>query len=112
MSASSRPPKPQSLPFAGLPPALQALREMRQWVAWDHQWKEDRQQWTKPPVNPRTGQLAKSTSPDTWGSFDEAERHARSHKLAGVGFVLREHDDLTGIDLDKCRDPQTACIEP
>ena len=36
---------------------------------------------------------------------------AERRKFAGVGFVLTEDDDYTGIDLDKCRDPVTEKLD-
>ena len=32
--------------------------------------------------------------------------------LPGIGFVLSASDELTGFDLDKCRDPKTCKLKP
>jgi primase-polymerase (primpol)-like protein len=73
--------------------------------------------WDKPPVNARTGALASSTNPRTWSTFDEALAAYERGGLDGVGLVLHkekgdEGPGLVGIDLDKCRDPQTGAVEP
>lgn len=97
--------------FNGLPevPALQELKTKRQWVAW--RFKERNGRTTKPPVNPHTGGGASHSDPATWGTYDQAATHAASHGLPGVGFVLSEGDDFTGIDLDKCIRPDGS-LEP
>lgn len=50
----------------------------------------------KVPLNPRTGQPASVTDPNTWATFEEAVRTGMKH----VGFVLTEWDPYTIIDLD------------
>jgi hypothetical protein len=86
------------------------LREIPQWVGWI--WKQDeKQKWTKLPINPKTGFSASSTDPSTWSSFDEALESLQREELAGVGFVITENDLFVGIDLDDCRDPQTGTID-
>lgn len=111
---SARPPKPKTFPFNGLPdlPAIRELQESSQWVAWDFVWKEDKQKWDKPPVNPRTGEFGSSTDPSTWTSYDRAARHVQSKHLAGVGYALTSEEERSGIDLDKCRDLSTGAIQP
>jgi primase-polymerase (primpol)-like protein len=82
------------------PAALAHLRDKRCWVAWDYRLKNGK--WTKPPINPRTGQLASVTDAETWGTFDEALACMKRHDLAGVGLVLTDDGTITGIDLDHC----------
>src|SRR4051794_27342220 len=62
-NAHARPQKPSIPPFTGLPPlpAIEALQQHRQWVAWDYVWKDDKAKWDKPPLNPRTGGFASSS---------------------------------------------------
>ncbi len=90
--------------FAGLPdiPAIRALAEHRQWVAWRREMRDGRP--TKIPVNPRHGGNASSTSAATWGTLEQATERARAAGLPGVGFVLTAADDFTGIDIDKVID--------
>ena len=75
--------------FPGLPdyPAITALRDFRQWVAWAWKKKPDGS-FTKPPINPHTGFGASHSNPLQWGSYDEALARAQRDHLAGIGFVL------------------------
>jgi Uncharacterized conserved protein len=50
----------------------------------------------KVPLNPRTGQPASVTDPNTWATFEEAVRAGMKY----IGFVLTEWDPYTIIDLD------------
>src|SRR5437016_1793199 len=82
--------KPKALPVNqdGIPDDLKALP---QWVCWRYQQRPDKKgslKWTKPPINPRTGQLAKSTDASTWGTFAEAFDHYQNQQLDGIGFVF------------------------
>lgn len=97
--------------FPGLPdyPAIVALRERRQWVAW--RFEERNGRLTKPPVSPASGRGASHSNPVHWGSYDEALLRAQRDHLPGIGFVLDDRDGLTGADLDKCRDPGTGALE-
>jgi hypothetical protein len=36
----------------------------------------------------------------------------KSGHYSGIGFVFSAEDDIVGIDLDKCRNPQTGQVEP
>ena len=76
---------------------------MRQWVAYNGR---------KIPVNPHTGKPAKTTDPETWGTFKDAAEACEKYKLLGIGFVFTEVDPYCGIDLDKCRDADTGKVEP
>src|SRR5215207_2760628 len=87
-------------------PALQRLKNRPQWVAWRYTTRNGRP--TKPPVNPHTGEGASHSDPQTWGTYEQAIARAKADKLAGVGYVITEDDDLTGADLDECRDPTTG----
>ena len=71
------------------------MKELRQWVRWR---LEDRKgKPTKVPLNPRTGQMASSTDPSTWGTYEEA---IESRFGNGIGFVFTEASGIVGIDLD------------
>ena len=77
-----------------LPRELNGLRELRQWVA--HQ--------NKIPRNPLTGGNAMANNPETWGTFEEAQRAISQYGFDGIGFQFGVFAPNTlrvsGIDLD------------
>jgi len=92
-------------------PEVMKLR--RQWVCWQLQFENGK--WKKVPVDPKTGRFASPTDPSSWGTFAEAWKYYQWHKkqgIGGVGFVFTETDPFAGVDLDKCRDPETGVIQP
>lgn len=93
-------------------PAIDELRSIDQWVAWKYVVRPGAKKPTKPPVNPHNGFGASHSDPKTWASHRKAEARAKRDNLAGVGFVLTDDDEFTGIDLDACRDAETGRIEP
>jgi len=87
------------------------LRRLPQWVGWKYVERDGKQ--TKCPVNPKTGGLADSTDPATWGTFDEAVEACRKDPgLAGFGFVFAAGGGYCGVDLDDCIDPATGELKP
>ncbi|MCC6680722.1 MAG: hypothetical protein IT445_07450 [Phycisphaeraceae bacterium] len=87
------------------------LKQRAQWVCWKYVERDGKP--TKCPVNARTGELADSTAPGTWASFDEAIAAAQSSdQLAGVGYVFATDDPHCGIDLDRCIDPTGGAFKP
>lgn len=102
------PPKPDVLQprFDNIP---DYLRERDQWVCWKqklHENKDGSKRWTKVPVDV-SGGFASSTDAETWCSFSEAVGHYNANDdVVGVGFVVGdETDDVVGVDIDDCRDP-------
>ena len=90
-------PKPEAIP--------EELKTLRQWVVW---------QGNKIPVNPNSGKPAKSNDPTTWGTFDQGWNYYERHKTdvcKGIGFMFSPDDPYTGIDLDKCINPETGEME-
>ena len=86
------------LPTTGGIPAFDELTELRQWVLFNKD---------KRPYSPSTKKPASTTSPNTWGTFDEACMagiNDTSGLFRGVGFVFTSHSGLVGVDLDKCID--------
>lgn len=88
-------------------PAIARLKARRQWVCWRY---EDRggPKPTKVPYAPGTGFKASTSNPSTWGSYEQAVARAERGGFDGIGFCLAGDDDLTGVDLDHCRDPDTG----
>jgi hypothetical protein len=75
------------------------LRRRDQWVVWAYQDRGGKP--TKVPMGVG-GELASSTDPATWSSFQVALRAAEQMDAAGVGFVFTPDDPYCGIDLDDC----------
>lgn len=82
------------------------LKQRRQWLCWRYEQRGDNP--TKVPINSRTGALAKTNDPSTWGSYDEARTGEARHRCKGVGFVFTREDPYVGIDLDRCIDEKGA----
>jgi putative DNA primase/helicase len=88
-----------SIDLEKIPPEL---KRMPNWVS----WRPD-----KTPVNPKTGKNAKANDPATWGTFSQAVRYWEANKgngIAGIGYEFFRDDPYTGVDLDKCRNPETG----
>lgn len=84
------------------------IREIDRWVSWKRELRNGK--LTKVPYIPgRPNQRAKVSDPSTWGSFSAALQDYEDEKCHGIGFVLG--DGVVGVDLDKCRDPETGIIE-
>jgi hypothetical protein len=86
------------------------IRDLRQWVCWRIEEREAKP--TKVPFSPLTGFLASSTDPETWASYSEAVKASKEQGYGGIGFVFTAEDELCGVDLDGCLNPETGEIEP
>ncbi|MEW4570100.1 hypothetical protein AB1L88_19720 [Tautonia sp. JC769] len=86
------------------------LRALPQWVGWRFEQRDER--WAKTPIRCSTGRRANVTDPARWATYEEAVECYRRGKLDGVGFAFADGGMLTGIDLDKCRDPESGELEP
>jgi hypothetical protein len=94
-------PRPEHIPAT--------LAALPQWVCWRYDVRGEK--WTKVPIEAATGNDAKTTDSATWCSFEDAVaiyRACQEDGLAGVGFVFARDGGLAGVDLDKCRDPDTG----
>jgi hypothetical protein len=85
------------------------MRDLIQWLCWRIEERDGRP--TKVPYDPSTGEKAESTNPKTWTSYEKAVSVCKDHGYEGIGFVFTPEDDLCGVDLDKCLDPETGEIE-
>jgi hypothetical protein len=86
-----------------------SIRDLRQWLCWRIEDRDGKP--TKVPYDPSTGEKAESTNPKTWTSYEKARGACRDHGYEGIGFVFTPEDDLCGVDLDRCLDPETGEIE-
>jgi hypothetical protein len=84
------------------------MRALRQWLCWRTEERDGKQ--TKVPYSPLTGRMASSTNPETWANYEDAVRACKKYGY-GIGFVFTPEDDLCGVDLDLCLDPETGEIE-
>lgn len=79
---------------------LETLRPFPQFVVWKYTIVDGKPK--KPPFDPKTGQLASPTNPDTWSTLEQAQHALKSGRYYGLGFVFSEDDPFTGIDIDNC----------
>lgn len=87
------------------------LKHHPHWVNWTIENRNGK--LTKIPINPKTGGRAQSNNPSTWGTYDQASYRWKESENGGIeGIGLMFHDGYSGVDFDKCRNPQTAHIEP
>lgn len=76
------------------------LKQLRQWVNWDAQWNEKRQQFDKVPYQVNGLDKASVTDATTWSTFDQVFAAHENGVGEGIGFVLTEMDPYAVIDLD------------
>ena len=91
------------------------MKRLHQWVCWQLRDMHDSDGGPrKTKVPPRTdGRPASTTNPKDWVTFSTAVRALRlNEKFSGIGFVFTRDSGLVGIDLDKCRHPETGETEP
>lgn len=91
----------------GLPPEL---AEIPRWVTWKWEWRDGSEgksgKYTKPLMDPKSGKYAEANNPKTWATFPEAMHAYRTNKsFDGIGFVFTDEDDIMGIDIDGCINP-------
>ncbi len=82
------------------------LRVRPQWVV----WRAVGEKPDKVPYSTRTGRKASSTDLLTWSTFEEAVEAHKAGGFDGVGFVFSSGDPFSGIDLDRCVDPNTGKV--
>ena len=91
------------------------MKRLHQWVCWQLRDVHDSDggpRKTKVPLR-TDGRPASTTNPKDWVTFSTAVRALRlNEKFSGIGFVFTRDSGLVGIDLDKCRHPETGETEP
>jgi len=100
--------KPPALPvdFNEIPLDLKTIPRFLLWK-YTLVGDAEHQKWSKLPVQP-TGKAASSTNPTTWTDFLTAQKAYENGNFDGIGFVFTGDDDLVGVDIDDCRDPDTG----
>lgn len=66
---------------------------------------------TKVPYQPN-GYKARSTDPNSWTTYDNAQEEAEAGKFDGIGYALTATQRYVCIDLDHCVDSETWAIDP
>lgn len=96
-----------------LPPELEPLKQLPQWVLWRLETLPGRDKPTKPPYSPITGNRAESNNPATWGTYAQAaamlERDTQGY-YQGLGIMFA--GGLYGVDIDACIDPLGRISDP
>ena len=85
----------------------QELMERKQWVNWRRIPDKDGGRDKKMPYNPITGKGAQSNNPATWTDYATAADALERYGFTGMGFMFSKDDDLVGVDVDHCYDPET-----
>ena len=85
----------------------QELMERKQWVNWRLIPDKDGGKDKKMPYNPITGKGAQSNNPATWTDYATAADALERYGFTGLGFMFSKDDDLVGVDIDHCYDPET-----
>jgi putative DNA primase/helicase len=78
------------------------LRELRQWGLYRKTWSEEKQKYSKEPVNPHSGYLGKSNDESTWSDFQTALTAIDKFNADGLAFYFKP--PYIGIDLDDIGD--------
>jgi putative DNA primase/helicase len=110
MPSNRSPARAEALPREvreNFPPDMLALRR---YVVWRYEERVGKSAKI-PHVADGTGARASSTDPSTWRGFEAAERVFLAGGYDGVGFVFSPGDPYAGVDLDDCRDPESAALE-
>ncbi len=74
-----------------------------QWICWRLEPDPKGGKPRKVPYNPKSGNKASSTNPQTWGTLSEAEAARDKFQFTGLGFVFTEECGIVGVDIDHCR---------
>lgn len=99
--------------FRGLP---QELRDRDQWVVWLSVPRPGRLKPDKVPFQPYLKKRvpARINDPRTWGSFGAAitvYEFGRDPLYDGISYAITPADNMTFVDLDNVRDPETAIVQ-
>lgn len=82
----------------------QELKELPQWVCWRLADDPGKDRKKKLPIDPRTGDPARSNDPATWASYEDAVAGKERFRADGIGIMFAH--GIFGIDLDRCIDQE------
>jgi putative DNA primase/helicase len=88
------------------------LKATPQWVTWRSETRKGKQ--TKIPYQASDWRRnAKTNTPATWASFDDAIKayHHPRRPFHGIGWVFAPGDGIVGIDIDNCLTPDGEILE-
>lgn len=82
-----------------------------QWVLWG--WRMRGEKLSKVPLQPNQ-RKAQSNNPKTWNTIERCletyEQRRDDKQFSGIGFCFHESDQLVGIDLDHCFEPESHAL--
>jgi putative DNA primase/helicase len=88
-----------------------SLAAMPNFVAWKYRIVDGRK--TKIPYDVSNGKQASTTNSMHWRSLEEVRAAVKPKSgYEGIGFVFSDTDDVIGIDIDHCVNPDTQEILP
>lgn len=91
--------------YEAIPPEI---KDLQQWVGWKYIHRENAPKPSKVPINPHTGEYAKSNDQSTWGTAIAAMQAVTRHNLDGIGVMFA--NGLAGIDIDSCVDSASGVV--
>ncbi len=83
------------------------LRDRKQWVNYLLVPDPESDKPKKKPINPLTGNGAMSNNAATWTDYDTAVDALERYNFSGLGYMFVKGDDIVGVDIDHCYDPET-----
>ena len=91
------------------------LKSIGRWVGWRFEEQVDATtgevKTKKVPYRADGRGRADVTKRAHWGTLAKVMDSYWKGRFDGIGFVFSDDDDIMGIDLDACRDPETGQIE-
>ena len=106
MSETIQKPSALKVDFTGIPLDLKMVPRFCLWK-YTLVGSGDKQKWSKLPVQ-TNGNAASSTKQSTWTDFFTAQKAYENGNFDGIGFVFTGDDNLIGVDIDDCRDPESG----
>ncbi len=79
------------------------MKDLPRWVKWRKVAKKDRHgntKWTKIPHSIKDNSSFNWNNPSKWEIYNTAKRYIDGYD--GLGYVLKEEDNIVAIDLDNC----------